>query len=117
MHYMGQLYKKSVFGKKILAYFENGQVHDERNAGKVLAYYDNRGYIYKDLDTAVVATCDINGNIYRGKGVQGAVLAKCEDGKIYKDGKRLKKVLAWYDGDMYGAAAALAVLELNNMYD
>lgn len=41
------------------------------------------------------------------------ILAKCEDGKIYKENNP-SAVLAWYDGDMYGAAAAaVSVLELD----
>ena len=46
---------------------------------------------------------------FGGNGAYGSVLAKCENGQIYEGGSSFNRVIAWYEGDMYGAAAAAAV--------
>lgn len=107
---MGRLYQKTVSGEKSLAHFAGGRVRCGRHSGGAEICYNSIGQIYYDgLDHvhSIVATCDIGGNIYKGSGAAGSILAKCEDGKIYESGSRRDKILAWYDGDMYGAAAAV----------
>ena len=65
-----------------------------------------------DRGDNIIANCDISGNIRKGGGAFGWVLAKCEDGIIFEGSDCRGRVLAYYDGDMFGAAAALVVMVL-----
>lgn len=106
---MGRLYLKTVSGETTLAIFDSGQLRVPCLAGTAVRY-DCNGRIYDGGSKQAIATCDTDGNIHKGAGSGGTVLARCIDGKIYK-GSAFKTVLAHYDGDMFGAAAAaMAVL-------
>lgn len=112
---IGRLYQKTVSGKKTLAYFERDRVRSGRNAAECIAGYNNIGQISLCVSfngDSVIANCDISGNIRKGGGLYGRVLAKCEDGIIFEGSDSKGKILAHFDGDMYGAAAALAVVVL-----
>lgn len=102
---MGRLYQKTVSGEKNLAFFEGGRAQRECSSDETAIFYNSSGQIYYENPTRIVATCNPRGSICQ----DGTVLATCEDGKIYEGSSR-KTALAWYDGDMYGAAAALMLL-------
>lgn len=117
---MGRLYIKEMIGDSTIGYFQNGDVTKGdssklmSDSSVVLKYRD--GNIYNEwmgsLLSNQIAYCDQYGNIYAGNG-GGAVLAKCENGVVYDHGGYGKREIARYEGDMYGAAAAVAALILN----
>ena len=112
---MGRLYQKTVSGERTLAYFESGRVRSGKKTTAIIIYYDGVGKIYQrfqDSDDYTVAYCDSGGSIRKDNGLFGSVYAKCEDGVIYKGSNAEGRVLAYFDGDMYGAAAAAAVTVL-----
>lgn len=115
---MGRLYTKSFMNEETIGYFSNGKV--TRGDGSLfsdistIVYYQG-GWIYVKTgisETHTIAKCDEYGNIYADNG-GGSVLAKCENGIIYNGNHYGKKEIARYEGDMYGAAAAVAALILN----
>ena len=117
---MGRLYVKEMIGDSTIGYFQNGTV-TKGNPSKlmsdssvVLKYRD--GHIYSEwmgsLLSNQIAYCDQYGNIYAGNG-GGAILAKCENGVVYDFGGYGKREVARYEGDMYGAAAAVVALMLH----
>lgn len=109
---MGRLYQKNVSGENTLAYFENGKVWIEKRPSDTIIHYDSTGRIFMSLPertSCTIATCDNKGKIRKGR--NGAQIANCEDGRLY-EGHSRSAVLAWYDGDMYGAAAAAVVVVL-----
>lgn len=117
---MGRLYVKEMIGDSTIGYFQNGNVTKGdssklmSDSSVVLKYRD--GHIYSEwmgsLLSNQIAYCDQYGNIYAGNG-GGAVLAKCENGVVYDSGGYGKREIARYEGDMYGAAAAVAALILH----
>ena len=112
---MGRLYQRTVSGSKTLAYFESDRVRGDSDTSKWLARYNNMGQIFitEPFDeNVIIANCDINGNIRKGNDVYGWVLAKCEDGIVFEGSSTNGQVLARFDGDMFGAAAAVAVILL-----
>lgn len=106
---MGRLYQQTVSGDMTIAYFEGGKVRSKKNAADTLICYNGIGQIYqhcaKNGDNAV-ANCDIGGNIRKGSATSGSVIVKCSDGVICEGSQPGGRVLAHFDGDMYGAAAA-----------
>jgi len=112
---MGRLYQKTVAGEEILAFFENGTVRSrEKTADKIISY-NSDGQIYHCYQNSgdnTVAICDSGGNIRKCNGFFGSVIAKCKDGIIYEGSNAEGRILAYFDGDMYGAAAAVAVTVL-----
>lgn len=112
---MGRLYVKEMIGDKTIGYFQNGEVTKGNPSGlladiSVVIRYEN-GNIYT-YSTHTVAYCDEYGNIHDG-GRGGSVLAKCENGIVYNGSGYGKTEIARYEGDMYGAAAAVAALILH----
>ena len=110
---MGRLYQKTVCGEKTLAYFESDRVRSGNGTADIIASYNSMGQIFGRMlnhSSNIIASCDNNGNIRKGNGAYGWVLAKCEDGIIFEGSGAGGRVLAYFDGDMYGAAAVAAVL-------
>ncbi len=114
---MGRLYEKEMIGDKTIGYFSNGSV--TRGQGimsdtSAVVKYSN-GHIYSSwMGSSLsnqIAYCDEYGNLYNGNG-GGSVLAKLENGIVYNAPAYGRKEIARYDGDMYGAAAAVAALML-----
>ena len=108
---MGRLYTKyALQGETILATFENGKVYSPAGTlgtgHQIMMYYDeNRIYRsvtspFGDGSPNVLARCDNFGRIDSGTGTR---LGYCENGEI-KDS--CGSIVAYYDGDMFGAAAA-----------
>lgn len=112
---MGRLYIKTFSGEDTLAYYEDGQVRSSRYGTDTLVWYRDGDIYISELDFGehTIACCDSNGNIYAGNSTYGSILAKCKNGVIYEGGSDWNTTLAWYDGDMYGAAAAAAVTLLS----
>jgi len=109
---MGRLFQKTVTGNKTLAYFGNDKVKCRQDTAKWLAQYNNIGQIFMQTplcEDAIIANCDISGNIRKGSSAYGWILAKCEDGIVFEGDSADGKVLAHFEGDMYGAAAAVVV--------
>lgn len=110
---MGRLYSGSgtftLNPENTLATFEGGTVYSPAGAlstgHETLMYYDG-GRIYRHLDEAiagspvVLARCDEFGRI---KSADGVILGYCENGEVKN---RSGQGIAYYEGDMYGAAAA-----------
>jgi len=112
---MGRLYQKTVSGEKAFAYFENGQVWSDENKTEVIINYNNSGQIYRRSPgngDYGIASCDSGGNIRKSNGIQNYVIAKCEDGVIFEGNTVAGRILAYFDGDMYGAAAAVVATVL-----
>jgi len=110
---MGRLYRRSISGEKTLATFENGRVQGENNASDMSISYNNVGQIFRPLPDGgvkAIANCDNSGCIRKGNSVFGFVVAKCEDGVTYEGSHSGGRIIAYYNGDMYGAAAATALL-------
>lgn len=114
---MGRIYIKQTIGDKTIGYFSNGSV--TRGQGimsdtSTVVKYSN-GHVYGNwmgsLLSNQVAYCNEHGEIYAGNG-GGSVLAKLENGIVYDGWGYGKKEIARYEGDMYGAAAAVASLIL-----
>lgn len=114
---MGRLYEKEMVGDKTIGYFSNGSV--TRGQGvmsdtSTVVKYSN-GHIYGNwMGSSLsnqIAYCDEYGNLYKGNG-GGSVLAKLENGIVYDAPGYGRKEIARYEGDMYGAAAAVAALML-----
>lgn len=114
---MGRLYEKEMVGDKTIGYFSNGSV--TRGQGvmsdtSTVVKYSN-GHIYGNwMGSSLsnqIAYCDEYGNLYKGNG-GGSVLAKLENGIVYDASGYGRKEIARYEGDMYGAAAAVAALML-----
>ena len=117
---MGRLYRKTESGDSVIAYFENGRVMSRRETADININYNSIGQIYRHSQESgdhIVANCDIGGNIRKSSGAHGAVLAFCQDGIIYEGNQPGNRILALFDGDMYGAAAAVVakVLRLGEM--
>ena len=109
---MGRLYQKNESGDSVIAVFESGRVKSGKKAADTNIYYNSIGQIYQRSSESgdhVVANCDIGGNIRKGSGIHGAVLAFCQDGIIYEGNQPCNRILAFFDGDMYGAAAAVVI--------
>ena len=108
---MGKLYTKYVLqGENILATFEDGTVYSPTGTigtgHQVLMYYDGNR-IYRSVSSPfgdgfpnVLARCNEFGGI---ESEDGTRLGYCEGGKVKNAGG---SEIAYYDGDMYGAAAA-----------
>lgn len=111
---MGKLYMKTISGEDTLAYYDGGRVWCARYSTGTEVQYKGGDIYYNEAGYGhhTIARCDSNGNIYEGNGTYGSILAKCKDGVIYEGGSDWNSQLAWYDGDMYGAAAAAAVTVL-----
>ena len=112
---MGRLFQKTTSGNKTLAYFENDKVKSVKDTAKWLAWYNNMGQIFTQApfsEVAIIANCDLSGNIRRGSSAYGFVVAKCEDGIIFEGSTTDGRILAHFDGDMFGAAAAVSVILL-----
>lgn len=115
---MGRLYVKETIGDKTIGYFSNGSVTRGQgimsDTSTVVKY--SGGQIYGNwmgnLLSNQIAYCDEHGNIYVGNG-GGSVIAKLENGIVYDASGYGRKEIARYDGDMYGAAAAVAALLLH----
>ena len=117
---MGRLYQRTVSGNKTLAYFESDRVRGDNDTAKWLARYNNMGQIFiTELfgENTIIANCDINGNIRKGSDIYGWVLAKCQDGIIFEGSNTGGRILAHFDGDMFGAAAAVAVILLTLQFN
>lgn len=93
-----------------IATFESGSVYSPAGAlgtgNKILIYYDE-GRIYRSVTSPfgdghpnVLARCDKFGRI---ESADGSRLGYCEQGSV-KD--RSGQTIAYYEGDIYGAAAA-----------
>lgn len=114
---MGRLYEKEMVGDKTIGYFSNGSVTRGQgimsDTSTVVKY--SSGHIYGNwMGSSLsnqVAYCDEYGNLYKGNG-GGSVLAKLENGIVYDAPGYGRKEIARYEGDMYGAAAAVAALML-----
>ncbi len=112
---MGKLYTNYAFqGEKILATFENGTVYSPSLSfgmgHQVLMYYDG-SRIYRSVTSPfldglpnVLARCDKFGRIESENGTR---LGYCENGEV-KDSSG--SIIAYYDGDMFGAAAAACAM-------
>ena len=112
---MGRLYQQTISGDMTLAYFEGGKVRSGNDAPNTIICYNGVGQIYQhyaDSGDYSVANCDIGGNIRKGKATSGSVIAKCADGAIYEGSQPDGRILAHFDGDMFGAAAAYVVTVL-----
>ena len=113
---MGRIYLKTMDGELTLAHFESDRVSSVKAETDAIANYNDIGQITQRQPNGAdraVANCDNSGNIRKGSGLHGAVLAVCEDGIVYEGSQPGGRVLAHFDGDMYGAAAAAAVTVLN----
>ena len=118
---MGKLYTKyTLQGETVLATFENGTVYSPSGTlgtgHQIMMYYDGN-QIYRSVTSPfgdgspnVLARCDNFGRIDSGTGTR---LGYCENGEI-KDSSG--SIVAYYDGDMFGAAAAAcaAIFRLND---
>lgn len=102
---MGRLYNN----QKTIGYYHGSYVTVNYSDTKEVAKYDG-GLI--TVNGHYVATCDENGYIYSEQN-KSVALAKCEDGCVKDLNKGGYNVIAYYDGDMYGAAAAVAALILH----
>ena len=115
---MSRLYYKHMMGEDTIGYYYNGEVYKGNPDGLlgdthiVLSYNGNN--IYKNGE--LIAFLDDYGNIreWRGWGGAGEALACIQDGKVYlSNGNGWESTLATYDGDIYGAAAAVVAFMLN----
>ena len=98
-----------------LAFFEGDLVSGVNNVNGVHISYNNAGQIFmSSLGEAkyIIAICDNRGNIRKGDAAHGIVIAKCADGIVFEGSRPGGRILAYYDGDMYGAAAAAAITVL-----
>lgn len=102
---MGRLYDN----QKTIGYYHGSYVTVNYSDTKEVAKYDG-GLI--TVNGHYVATCDENGYIYSEQN-RGVALAQCKDGCVKDLNKSGYNVIAYYDSDMYGAAAAVAALILH----
>jgi len=112
---MGRLYQKTVSGDTVHAHFESGRVRSGKDTADTLINYNSIGQIYHRLPDGgdyIIANCDTDGNIRKGSGVHSSAVAICKDGLIFEGNQPGGRQLALFDGDMYGAAAAFAVVIL-----
>lgn len=103
---MGRLYQNDLTGDLELAFFQDGEVHLAGDKASAPIYYDSAGCVFTLnalREKEILAVCDNEGSVRRGS--SGPVIASCIDGQIL-GGNHSDNVLACYDGDMYGAAAA-----------
>ena len=112
---MGRLFQKTDCGDVALAFFAGGRVRSGKGSADTLINYNGVGEIYQPLPGGgehIVANCDSGGNIRKNSGSHSSAIAVCEDGVIFKGRQPGGRILAHFDGDMYGAAAAVVAVVL-----
>lgn len=105
---MGRLY----YNNRTIGYYHGSYVTVNYSDTKAVAKYD-KGLI--TVNGHYIALCDAEGYIY-AESNKSVALARCKDGLVYDLNKSGYNVIARYDSDMYGAAAAVAslILHLDN---